>query len=141
MDIVDRAEMSSAPPCLISFDLFQPVDKALDHCWATTSTLDPCVAWLIKAARPITTEWATVIINGYFREGRVPPALKKTLIRPIRKKLNLAADDIGNYKPITNVSFLSKVVESVVADQLQALLDETNALDPFQSGFRLCHGM
>ena len=49
-------------------------------------------------------------------------------------------DNIGNYRPVTNVSFLSKVVERVVADQLQALLDETNALDPFQSGFRLCHG-
>ena len=28
----------------------------------------------------------------------------------------------------------------MVADQLQALLDETNALDPFQLGFRSCHG-
>ena len=52
----------------------------------------------------------------------------------------MATDDIGNYRPVTNVSFLSKVVERVVADQLQALLDETNALDPFQSGFRLCYG-
>ena len=33
-----------------------------------------------------------------------------------------------------------EVVERVVADQLQALLDETDALDPFQSGFRPCHG-
>ena len=51
------------------------------------------------------------------------------------------ADDIGNYRPVANVSFLSKVVERVVADHLQALLDETNALEPFQSGFRPCHGM
>ena len=35
---------------------------------------------------------------------------------------------------------MSKVVERVVADQLQAHLDETDALDPFQSGFRPCHG-
>ena len=53
----------------------------------------------------------------------------------------MAEDNIGNYRPVTNVSFLSKVVEMVVADQLQALLDEINALDPFQSGFRLCHGI
>ena len=64
-------------------------------------------------------------------------SLKETLIRLIRKKLNLAADDIGNYRPVANVSFLSKVVERVMADQLQVLLDETSALDPFQSGFRL----
>ena len=41
---------------------------------------------------------------------------------------------------LTNVSFLSKVVERVMANQLQALQDETNALNPFQSGFRPHHG-
>ena len=66
---------------------------------------------------------------------------QETLIRSIKKKPHLVADDIGNYRPIANVSFLSKVVERVVADQLQTLLDETNALHLFQSGFRLCHGM
>ena len=63
---------------------------------------------------------------GSLQEGKVPLALKETLIRPIRKKPNLAADDIGNFRPVVNVSFLSKVVESMVADE--ALLDETNAL-------------
>ena len=48
------------------------VDKVLDHCHATTSSLDPCLAWLIKAARPITTEWPTAIINGSFLEGKFP---------------------------------------------------------------------
>ena len=51
------------------------------------------------------------------------------------------ADDIGNYRPVANVSFLSKVVERVVADHLQVLLDETNALDLFQSGFTPWQGM
>ena len=35
---------------------------------------------------------------------------------------------------------MSKVVERVVADLRQAHLDETDALDPFQSGFRPRHG-
>ena len=79
----------------------------------------------------------TCKFNGSLREGKVSLALKETLIRPIRKKPSLAVDSIGNYRPVTNFSFLSKVVERVVADQLQAPLDETNALDPFQLGFRL----
>ena len=62
-------------------------------------------------------------------------ALKETLIMPIRKKLNFTVNDIGNYRPVANISFISKVVERVVADQLQVYLDETNALDPFQLGF------
>ena len=40
-----------------------------------------------------------------------------------RRAPSLAVDNIGNYRPVANVSFLSKVVERVVADQLQALLD------------------
>ena len=51
------------------------------------------------------------------------------------------AANIGNYRPIANVSFLSKVVERVVADQLQALLDETDALDLFHLDFGLRYGM
>ena len=101
--------MSSAPSGPVNFDSLQPVmpdtvDKVLDRCQATTSSLDPFLAWLIKVARPITTEWATAIINGSFLEGRFPPALKETLIRPIRKKPSLAADKTGNYRPVTNVS-------------------------------------
>ena len=92
------------------------VDKALDHCCVTTSSLDPCPAWLIKAARPVTTEWATAIINGSLQDGSVPLALKETLIGPIRKKPSLVVDNIGNYRPLSNVSFLSKVVERMVAD-------------------------
>ena len=111
------------------------VDKVLDRRRATTASLNPCPAWLIKAARPITTEWATAIINRSLQEDKVFLALKETFIRPIRKKSSLASDDIGNCRPIAKVSFLSKVVEMVVemvvADQLQVLLDKTNALDPF----------
>ena len=57
------------------------VDKVLDRCQATTSSLDSCLAWLIKAARPVITEWASEIING-----SLPLALKEMLIRPIWKK-------------------------------------------------------
>lgn len=37
--------------------------------------------------------------------------------------------------------FLDKVVERAVVEQLQAFLEETSALDPFQSSFRPSHGM
>ena len=61
----------------------------------------------------------------------MPLALKKTLIRPIPKKPNLVADDINNYRRVASVPFISKLVKRVVSDQLQVLLEETNALDPF----------
>ncbi|KAF7240862.1 Receptor-type tyrosine-protein phosphatase T [Varanus komodoensis] len=45
-----------------------------------------------------------------------------------------------NYRPVANIPFLGKVLERVVAGQLQALLDETDYLDPFQSGLRPGYG-
>uniref|UniRef100_A0A8D2J284 Reverse transcriptase domain-containing protein n=1 Tax=Varanus komodoensis TaxID=61221 RepID=A0A8D2J284_VARKO len=47
---------------------------------------------------------------------------------------------VTNYRPVANIPFLGKVLERVVAGQLQALLDETDYLDPFQSGFRPGYG-
>ena len=59
LNTASRAEMSSAPSCAVAFDSFQPVmpdtvASALYHCHASSSSLDPCPAWLIKAARLIT---------------------------------------------------------------------------------------
>ncbi|KAF7245513.1 putative RNA-directed DNA polymerase from transposon BS [Varanus komodoensis] len=45
-----------------------------------------------------------------------------------------------NYSPVANIPFLGKVLERAVAGQLQALLDETDYLDPFQSSFRPGYG-
>lgn len=39
--------------------------------------------------------------------------------------------DSSNYHPVSNFSFLGKVVERTVAKQLQGFLDEAVALDPF----------
>ena len=44
--------------------------------------------------------------------------------------------DPANYCPVSHLPFLSKVIERAAANQLQTFLEETSALDPFQSGFR-----
>ena len=49
-------------------------------------------------------------------------------------------DDLNNCRPVTNIPFLGKLIERVVADQLWVSLEETDSLDPFQLGFRPWHG-
>ena len=73
-------------------------------------------------ARPVTVEWATAIINGSLLEGRVPLALKKTLIRLFWEKPNFMLDD--------------KQIYIVIYSHRQ----QTNVLSVFQSGFRSRHG-
>lgn len=74
---VDQIEISSARPCPITLSQFQPVsppevDKVLDHYRATTTFLDLCPAWVLKAARPITMELATSIISASLWEDQGP---------------------------------------------------------------------
>ncbi|KAF7247602.1 Cytosolic 5'-nucleotidase 3A [Varanus komodoensis] len=80
--------------------------------------------------------WILEVVNASLREGRVPAPLKEAIIRPVLKKASLDPEMATNYRPVANIPFLGKVLERVVAGQLQALLDETDYLDPFQSGFR-----
>ncbi|KAF7246247.1 Kappa-type opioid receptor [Varanus komodoensis] len=92
-----------------------------------------------KAKHGIGT-WILEVINTSLRDGWVPAPLKEVVIRPVLKKASLNPEMATNYRPVANIPFLGKVLEWVVAGQLQALLDETDYLDPFQSGFRPGYG-
>ena len=114
----------------------EDVDRVLGSVHSTTTPLDPCPSWLIgRSARGVRT-WVLEAMNASLREGVVPITLKEAVIRPLLKKPNLDPRLVVNYRPVANLPYLDKVLEQVVAGQLQALLDETDFLDPFQSGFR-----
>ena len=46
---------------------------------------------------------------------------------------------MNNNRPVSNLSFISKIIENVVFNQLNDFLNENVSLDNFQSGFRHHH--
>lgn len=48
--------------------------------------------------------------------------------------------DLANFGSVTNLLFLGKLVNKMVAMQIQQFLDETDNLIPFQSGFWASYG-
>ncbi|XP_053120685.1 uncharacterized protein LOC128331367 [Hemicordylus capensis] len=127
-------EVSSNPSCSIRLDQFQSVipedvDKLLGAVWSTTCSLDPCPTWLLRSSREIIRGGLVNIINALLREGKVPPCLKEAITRPFLNKPSLDPSAMGNYRPISNLPWLGKVIERVVADQLQPSLEETDYLD------------
>uniref|UniRef100_A0A8C6XGB6 Reverse transcriptase domain-containing protein n=1 Tax=Naja naja TaxID=35670 RepID=A0A8C6XGB6_NAJNA len=103
---------------------------------STTCLLDPCPSWLVYASREVTCGWLRAVVNASLREGLFPAALKEAVVRPLLKKPALDPAVLNNFRPVSNLRFLAKVVESVVAQQLPLFLDEADYLDPYQSGFR-----
>ncbi len=47
--------------------------------------------------------------------------------------------DLNNYRPISKLTFISKVLEKAVLNQLSPYLIQNNILDAFQFGFRSKH--
>ncbi len=61
------------------------------------------------------------------------------LLSPFWKKRNLDNTMLSNYRPISNLPFIGKIIEKVVFNQLNNNLNSNGYLDNFQSGFRVHH--
>ena len=69
----------------------------------------------------------------------LPRDLKTTIVKPLLKKPSLDKNLLENYRPISNLSFLSKILEKVVLHKLLSRLPENNLSNPFQSAYRAGH--
>ena len=64
---------------------------------------------------------------------------KHAHVTPILKKLSLDKEVFKSYRPVSNLNFISKIPERVVAVQLQTHLDEAGLITAFQSAYRKHH--
>ena len=71
--------------------------------------------------------------------GTFPESLKTAVIKPLLKKRSLDASVISNYRPISNLPFIGKIIEKVAYLQLNSFLTSNDLLDKLQSGFRPHH--
>jgi len=78
------------------------------------------------------------IINETVTNGVFPDALKIARVIPIFKKGDKT--NLNNYRPISLLPVLSKVLEKVLNKQLTNKLDELHLIDDNQYGFRTGHG-
>ena len=83
----------------------------------------------------------TCIVNASLSSGVVPQICKTAVIHPTLKKSGLDQESLKNYRPISNLSFLSKLLERVVFSQLTAYLQDNELFDPCQSAYRPGHSV
>jgi len=87
----------------------------------------------------LVVPFITELFNRSMSEGCFPAAFKEAFITPIVKKAGLDATDVSSYRPISNLSVLSKLLERLVARQLMQYLSSADLLPSLQSGFRPGH--
>ena len=89
----------------------------------------------IDATAPVITR----IVNLSLSSGKFPKEFKYAAVKPLLKKPTLDSTDLKNYRPISNLSFLSKLVERIIANRLLTHLSSHDLLAKFQSAYRKFH--
>ena len=77
----------------------------------TSCVLDPLPTWLLKDVSDNAVPFLTKLINSSIASGVVPCCLKHANVTPVHKKANIDQDNMNSYRPISNVPFISKLLE------------------------------
>ena len=131
----------SDPP---KINVFRQVsEEAIDKIIKTSPTksclLDPLPTFLIIECIDILLPSLTKLVNCSLTEGCVPDAFKSAVVSPLIKKPNLPSNDFKNYRPVSGLSFISKLVERVVAKQLLEYIHVHNLDNLYQSAYKAGH--
>uniref|UniRef100_A0A8C6S6Z5 Reverse transcriptase domain-containing protein n=1 Tax=Neogobius melanostomus TaxID=47308 RepID=A0A8C6S6Z5_9GOBI len=127
--------------CLPSFSPLSPSEttKLLTTMKFSNCQLDPIPSSLLKTCIPTLIPFITSIVNTSLTSGSVPSPLKLASITPLLKKPGLNPDNLDNFRPISNLPLLSKILERAVITQLHQHLHSSHLFEKFQSGFRSHH--
>ena len=99
--------------------------------------IDNISSRIVKVSAPVITKQLTDICNHSIRNSSFPAIWKKARVTPLHKRN--ATDNPENYRPISILPLLSKIIEKHVYNSLYEFLLVNNILSPRQSGFCTKH--
>ena len=77
----------------------------------------------------------TDLINVSIKENKFPETEKRAIVKPIVKG-KLDTQELSSFRPVSNLTFLSKLMENVILDQLSNHLEAVGALPDNQSAYK-----
>ena len=105
----------------------------------TSCSLDPFNISKVPEILPLLIPIFTKIINACLTFGVFPTPGKVALVRPLLKKPSLEKEELKNYRPVSNLTFLSKLVEKAMLNQLTSHFNNNKCISDFQSAYRQHH--
>ena len=101
-----------------------------------TCSLDSIPTFILKSCLHVLLSPITNIVNLSLSEGYFPLKFRHAIISPLFKRHNLSPEDLASYRPVSNLNFISKVIERIVYSRLSKHLDSFPSRSPFQSAYR-----
>ena len=113
----------------------EEVLKLLTTSPAKSCELDPFPSKLLVRHHLEVTPILTQIVNASLTQGEFTSVLKNALVHPLLKKPGI----FKNYRPVSNLSFQSKLIERTVCNQITQYTGTTGIAAKFQSAYRASH--
>ena len=101
--------------------------------------LDPLPASVLKDCFPVLLPTITRMVNLSLTTGFMPDALKIASLSPTLNKPTADFKQFTNFRPISNLKFISKLVEKSVAVQLTKHVMTNHLDETFQSAYKEFH--
>ena len=105
----------------------------------TTSPSDPIPLKMTKILASTLAPIYKQIIDTSLMTGEIPNNLKYAIINPYLKKPDLDVEVLSNYRPVSQLPLLSKILEKIVNKQIISYLNTYDLLDRRQNAFRKNH--
>ena len=130
--------------CSHTMQGFSPVDedevkKIISKLPNKTSPLDPIPTWLMRKFINTLLPIIMSIINNSLRIGSFPSALREAVITPLIKKPTLNPDFLKNYRPVSNLPTLGKILEYPAVSRFKQHFEINGLSETFQSAYKSRH--
>ena len=102
-------------------------------------TIDPIPSKLLIECLDSILPSLTDLFNSSLASGIFPQCFKSALVTPILKKRCLDHNDLNNYRPVSNLCFIAKILEKLVLSQVSSYLNSHNLYNTCQSAYRPGH--
>ena len=130
--------------CPVEFNNFREVSQEEVKVFACkpsskSCVLDPLPAMVLKGCFSVLLPTITKFVNLSLSTGRMPNALKVAALSPSLKKPDADFKQFSNFRPISNLTLISKIIEKAVAEQLTDHVKTYHLDVMYQSAFKVLH--
>ena len=132
------------PACTAVFDTFHPLvcdvlSSLIRKLNKTTCVLDPFPTKLLISHLFYILDIIICVVNLCFSSCVFPTPCKSSIIFPLIKKQGLDPEILKYYRPVANLSFISQIIETVIATQIHDHLINNDIVYNFQSAYKAGH--
>ena len=117
------------------------ISKVITSGNSKSCALDPIPTSIVKDNLDILVPVIDKIVNKSLSESKMPTSLKTAIVTPLLKKSNLNKENYKNYRPVSNLPYIGKIIEKAAIQQMETHLKEKDLTEPLQSAYTTHHSV